>query len=105
MAATPVPVNPIEKGEVGALLVSETEPLTAPAEVGEKTTLNVVFLPAAIVAGTVRPLMLKPVPETVAAEIVSVAVPPFVKVIGTELVFPVTTLPKPALVGLAEICG
>jgi hypothetical protein len=38
VAATPVPLNPIKRGEFGALLTSETEPLTAPAEVGEKTT-------------------------------------------------------------------
>jgi hypothetical protein len=87
------------------LLASETEPVTLPDEVGPKTTLKVVFFPAAIVAGTVSPVMLNPVPDTVACEIVSVAVPPFVKLIVCELLLPVTTLPKLALAGLAESCG
>jgi hypothetical protein len=101
----PVPLKEIVRGEFGALLTSETEPVTLPAEVGAKTTLKVVFFPAAIVAGTVRPLMLKPVPDTVACEIVRVAVPPLVRLIVCELLLPVTTLPKLALVGLAESCG
>jgi hypothetical protein len=105
VAATTVPLNPIESDEVEAVLVSETEPLTAPTETGERTTLNVILLPAPIVAGSVNPLMLKLAPETLAAEIVAVAVPLFVRTIGRELLLPMTTLPKLALDGLAEICG
>jgi hypothetical protein len=105
VAATPVPLTGIANGEPGALSVSETDPLTSPPEVGEKTTLNEVLLPAATDAGSERPLMLKPAPVMLAAETVRVAVPLFVRVIAWELLVPVVTFPKAALVGLEEICG
>jgi hypothetical protein len=63
---TPVPAKEIVNGELGALLTSETEPLAAPADVGVKTALKVDFPPAPIVSGVVRPVMLKPAPETLA---------------------------------------
>jgi hypothetical protein len=66
VAATPVPVSGIAKGDVALLFVSETEPLTAPAEAGAKVTLNVVFPPAAIFSGSVSPLMLYPAPDALA---------------------------------------
>jgi len=66
VGATPVPLREIASGEPGALLTSEMDPLAAPAAPGEKTVLNVTLVLAAIVSGTVRPVMLKPVPETFA---------------------------------------
>ena len=60
------PVRGIVSGGEGALLVSKIEPLTAPEPVGVNTTVKVVLAPAAIVAGKVRPVMVKPEPETVA---------------------------------------
>ena len=39
---------------------------TLPEVLGAKTAVNVALFPAAIVAGTVRPVMLKPLPETIA---------------------------------------
>ena len=105
VAATPVPLTGIAKGEPGALLVSDTDPFTRPAEVGEKTTLKDEFLPALIDVGKVRPVILKPAPVALPAEIVSVAVPLFVMVIVCELLVPVVTFPKLTLVGLDEICG
>lgn len=63
---TPVPVREMANGVPGALLTSETEPVTLPADVGENTALNMPVLPAAIVTGTARPVMLKPAPETLA---------------------------------------
>lgn len=105
VALTPVPLREIVSGELGALLRRTTDPLTVPAAAGANTALNVAVLPAAIVSGTVRPVVLKPVPEGVASEIVTLALPPFVKVISCELLPPVTTFPKFTLVGLAESCG
>lgn len=88
------------------MLTSDTDPLTVPADTGANTALNVVLLPALIVAGTLNPVMLKPTPGvTLACVIVSVAVPPFVRLIVCELLFPVTTFPKLALVGFADNCG
>src|SRR5713226_7428130 len=105
VAATPVPLRARVRGEPGALLTSDTEPVTLPAAVGVNPALNVVLAPAAIVCGTLRPVMLKPVPVTVACEIVALAVPVFFKVIVCEALFPVMTLPKLALDGVAESCA
>ena len=66
VAATPVPLSEMANGEPGALVTSETDPVTLPEELGAKTALNVVVLPGAIVTGTTRPVMLKPVPDTLA---------------------------------------
>jgi len=103
--AVPVPLNAIASGEFGALLTSETDPLTAPAVVGANTTLKVVFPPAAIVFGKERPFVLKPVPVTLAAVIVKLAFPPFDSVTVCELLFPVITLPKLTLDGFAVSCA
>jgi len=84
------------------LLTSDTLPLTLPVAVGANTTLNVVLFPAAIVVDALKPLMLNPVPETLACEIVTLALPPFDKLMGCELLFPVTTFPKPTEEGSAE---
>jgi hypothetical protein len=64
--ATPVPLKEIASGEPGALLTSESEPVALPPEVGANTTFNVALPPAAMVRGRVRPVMLKPVPVTLA---------------------------------------
>lgn len=103
--ATPVPLSPIVIGEFAALLTIVTEPPTAPVEVGAKTALNVVALPAATVNGALIPVILKPVPATVTEEIVNGAVPLFERLIVCELLVPVVTLPKLALPGVAVICG
>ena len=103
--ATPVPLNAITSGELGALLVSETEPLTLPAALGVKTALNVTFEPVGIVTGALRPVMLKPAPVTVAREITTLAVPLFVRLIVCELLLPVETFPKAAVPGTAPSCA
>jgi len=77
VVATPVPESGIDAGDPGALLTSETDPETAPALAGPNATVNVLLAPAAIVAGAARPVMLNPVPDTVAWEIVNVAFPVF----------------------------
>ena len=102
LEATPVPLSASASGEFGALLTSESDPLTAPADAGANTTLNVEFPPAAIVFGMVSPVVLKPAPVIFAVVIVTLAFPPFDKVIVCELLFPTVTLPKLALVGFAE---
>jgi len=77
VAETPLPLNEIASGEVGPLLTKDTDPLTLPAEVGVNMALNVAVAPTAIVVGAVKPLIVKPVPETLACEIVKLAVPVF----------------------------
>ena len=101
VAGAPVPLNETARGEIAPLLTRETAPVTVAAEVGANAALKVVLAPAAIVAGVARPLRLKPVPEAVAADIVTLAVPVFFSVMVCELLLPMTTLPKLTLDGVA----
>ena len=105
VAATPVPLREIASGELGALLTRDIDPLTLPAALGANTALNIEVLPAAMLSGTVSPVVLKPAPVTAAEEIVRVAVPLFARLMVCELFDPVTTLPKAALDGVAATCG
>ena len=105
VAGAAEPVSAIVNGEVGALLVSKIEPLTAPEPVGVNKAEKVVLPPAATVAGTVRPEIVKPAPEAVAWEMVRLAVPLFFRVMVCEPFVPSTTVPKLTLVGSTEICG
>src|SRR6266568_1698185 len=80
LAATPVPLRAMAAGEFGALLTSETLPITLPAARGPNATLKVVVCPTARVKGRVSPLRLNPAPLTVADEMVRLAVPKLVRV-------------------------
>lgn len=101
---TPVPLSPIVIGELEALLVKLTFPLTLPAAVGAKTTVNDVFAPAFRDTGKLRPLRLNPAPEAVAWEIVRVAFPEFESVTVCEPLPSTLTFPKLMLDGLAPSC-
>ena len=103
--ATPVPESGIAVGEPGALLTSDTDPDTAPAAAGPKEMLNVLLVPAAIVEGMARPLMLNPAPDAVACETVRVALPVFCTRIVCEFGAPTVTLPKLTLAGVSTIVG
>jgi len=102
--AVPVPVSAIVIGEPGALLVIEMLPVKLPAEAGANFAVREVFCPAFRVIGVDIPVMLNPVPDALAEEMVTLAVPEFVSVTATDAVAPVSTLPKGTLVGLAESC-
>ena len=52
--AIELPLVEIISGEFGALLTSAIEPVTFPAELGAKTTLNVMLWPAAMMIGSAR---------------------------------------------------
>ena len=79
------------------------EPVAALAEDGSNVALKVVLAPAARVVDVLRPVCAKPVPETAIWVKVSVALPPFFKVMGKVSVVPSATVPKLTLDGLAEI--
>jgi hypothetical protein len=68
-------------GEPGASLEIKMLPLTLPVKIGENCTVKAVFAPVLMAAGIVNPLIVKPVPEALAAEMVTLAVPLFIKVI------------------------
>lgn len=102
--AVAVPLRAMTRGEPGALLVIEMLPLSVPAAVGANFAVNDALMFGSIVCGRVSPLMLKPVPEALAAEIVTLAVPVFISATGIEALAPARMLPKFTLAGLADSC-
>ena len=76
----PVPESVIVAGDPVALLVTVTLPLTLPVTAGLKSTLKVRLWPAFKVVGTLKPLVAKPAPVTVAVEIWSSDPPLLVRV-------------------------
>lgn len=80
-------------------------PDTPPEVEGANFATSVAEFPAVIFAGSVKPLMLKPAPEALAAEIVSVALPEFVRVMFCVVLLPTSILPKLTLAGLMVSCG
>ena len=105
VAAVVLPFTEITSGEFGASLVSEIDPVMFPAVVGANTTLNVVLWPAAMLAGNVSPVWLKPAPLTAICEIVTAPVPPLDNAIVCELLEPTLMFGKLALLGAAASCG
>lgn len=67
-------------GEFVASLVIITLPVTLPADVGAKVTVSTTECPAASMSADVTPPALKPAPDTVTCEIVTLESPVFVSV-------------------------
>jgi hypothetical protein len=88
-------------GEFVASLAMEMPPETVPVLVGANWTWNAWFCPAAMETEDIPPTTLKPVPVTVAWEMVRDAVPVLVKVKVCGLLDPAATFPKLRLVALA----
>src|SRR3989442_149357 len=91
---TPVPLRAMVLGGLGALLTSETLPDTLPVAAAANCTLKALDWPGARVSGRVRPVMLKPGPETGACEPFTVGLPVFVSTTLWILVVAAVTLPK-----------
>src|SRR2546427_2145914 len=81
----------------------EAVPLALPVAEGANCAVKVVFCPAASVSGRGKPLMLNPVPEALAAERVTLAVPELVNVTVCDPLLPTTKEPKLELPALATI--
>jgi hypothetical protein len=96
-----VPLVEIASGELGASLTREMDPVTFPAELGANTMLNVVLCPGPMLMGTVKPEVLNPVPTTLALEIVTRPVPGFCSSIVCDVLDPVATAGKLAVMGVA----
>jgi hypothetical protein len=75
-------------------------PLGVPVAVGANCALKDMLWPAAITCPAVNPLIPKPVPETLADEIVADAVPEFVSITHDEALLLMSTLPKLTVVAL-----
>ena len=98
------PDSVMAAGEFVALLVTVTLPDTPPAVVGVKTTLRVAVWPAVKVSGGVRPLVVKPAPETLIWEMLTLELPMLVRATVCVLLLPKVTFPKLKEAGLAESC-
>ena len=97
---TAVAVRGIASTAFDASLLTDNDPLAAPPEVGVKVTLNEALWPAARVAGSPGPLIVKPAPETLACDTVTFAVPVLTMVADAFSGWPTCTLPKLMLDGL-----
>ena len=99
VCCTPVPARLIV-GELLALLLTATFPVTAPAVVGANVITRVaVWLGVSVVPLT--PVALKPAPVAVTPEIITFEFPVFVSVTFTDALLPSLTLLKLKLEGLA----
>jgi hypothetical protein len=101
-AAMPAPDTKIANGELVALLVTATLPLTLPTLVGANLTVTVVDWPGFRVTFA-PPLADTPVPLNERPKIVTLEFPVSVKVTVAEELLPTVTFPKFSVVALAEI--
>src|SRR5437899_11601283 len=88
-------------GELVALLTTETLPVVLPGIVGAKTTLKLAVWPAAKVSGAVRPLLLKPLPETLIWQMATLQLPELVSETVCPPLLPRMIVPKLRREGLA----
>src|SRR5450631_3885683 len=88
-----MPESVMESGEFAALLTTETLPVMLPAAAGAKVAVKVAVCPAARMTPE-TPVALKPAPETVTFEIVTLEFPAFVSVTAWVLLLDTFTLPK-----------
>lgn len=79
-------------------------PVALPVKAAENFAVKEVFCPAPSAKGTDNPLILKPAPDALAAEIEIPVVPEFVSVMFCDPLLPTRMLPKLTLEGLAESC-
>jgi|ERR1700746_3134564 len=99
VCCTPVPARLIV-GELLALLLTATFPVTAPAVVGANVITRVaVWLGVSVVPLT--PVALKPAPVALTPEIITFEFPVLVRVTFTDALLPSLTLLKLKLEGLA----
>ena len=76
----PVPMSAAEMLASAALDVTRLEPAAAPANAGLNVTMKTALCPVESVMGRAGPLVLKPLPDVVAPEIVALDPPVFVRV-------------------------
>src|ERR1700693_5894945 len=76
-AWTPDPDSNVLVGEFVALLAIVTLPVTLPVDVGAKLTVSATDCPAVSVSVDATPLALKPAPDIVTCEIVTIEFPVF----------------------------
>jgi hypothetical protein len=102
-----MPESEIVAGELEALLATVTLPLTLPVAAGAKVTFNVAVCPTPMICPVEMPLALKPDPEMLTRESVTLDVPVLVSVVESGLLLPMRTLPKARfdVLDLSTPCG
>lgn len=89
-----MPERAMASGEFEALLATETLPLMLPAEEGSNDTARVAVCSEFNISPLETPLALKPAPDMVTPEMVTVELPVFVSVTFWLLVVETFTFPK-----------
>jgi hypothetical protein len=84
-----------------ALETTVMPPVALTADSGVNSALKVTLAPGVRTSGKLSPLILNPVPVTVACEIVTLDPPVFVNESSKVMLPPTCTLPKARLAGLA----
>jgi len=84
------------------LLTTVRVPVSLPALTGANCAVTTTDWPGTSVTEDVEVVRLKPVPEALTEEIVTLEMPVFVRVSLSWLVLPSVTLPKDKLAGLTE---
>lgn len=100
--AVPVPLMEILSGEFEALLWMEAVAVEVPAETGLKEILNVTLWPGEITVELERPVSLNLPPTREVLEILTLALPVFLRERDCEFVRPKGTEEKLTLDGVAE---
>lgn len=103
VATVPVPLSETVLGELDRLEMTAMSPARAPADFGEKTTLNEACFPASITRGSETPAIETPVAVAPAFVMVRIESPPFDMVTDWEEVLPTGTEPKRSEAGASEI--
>jgi hypothetical protein len=98
--AVPVPFNDTVSGEFEASLVTVIAPVIAPVDWGANWTWTVLLCPTGIEGDALPPITVKPVPEIVTWETLTVAVPVFVTLMLCVAVPATGTLPNVSVVAL-----
>ena len=96
-----MPANEIIVAPPVALLATVMLPVALPLLAGSNVAVNVALWPGVIIVPEEMPLSLKPGPETLTLEIVTLPVPAFVNVTVCMLAVDTVSLPKFRLVALA----
>lgn len=100
-ALAPVPEREMVSVPFEALLAMLMLPLALPVLAGLNVAVSVTDLPAATIVPADTPLALKPAPDSVTFEMVTLAVPAFVRVTVLSLLLETSTEPKFKLLVLA----
>jgi hypothetical protein len=96
----PVPVSDTVSGEFDASLTTVIVPVIVPVDWGTNWTWTVLLCPTGIEGDALPPITVKPVPEMVTWETLTVAVPVFVTLMLCVAVPATGTLPKLSVVAL-----